>query len=83
MTDEEIAAAKEASGEQSSRTARFIPMAISGHVVLDETTAVRLQSEFEVKLVARGGGRERTVRFRETRSGIGERPRIPPPREKK
>jgi len=83
-TDEELAAAKAAmEADQGRRTARFVPMAITGSIVLDESTAVRLLTEFEVRLVARGGGRERTVRFREARSGIGERPTIPSPREKK
>jgi len=83
-TDAELAAAHaESDATQGRRTARFVPMAITGSMVLDEGTAVRLLTEFEVRLVARGGGRERTVRFREARSGIGERPTIPSPRQKK
>jgi hypothetical protein len=80
-TDEEKqeAGRAEAAERTPRRTARYLPTEFTGAIVLDEATSVRLSAEFEGHLVARGGGRERAVRYREVRSGIGERPVIPPP----
>ena len=78
-TDEELLEEEKGGAGPKRRPARFVPMAISGELVIDEATSVHLSAELEARLVSRGGGRERVVRFREVRSGFGERPEIPVP----
>lgn len=78
-TDEELLDDEQGGSGPKHRAARFVPMAISGELVIDEATSVRLTARLEATLVSRGGGRERAVRFREVRSGFGQRPVIPEP----
>jgi len=79
-TAEELAAAereREATGGQR-RKRRQAPAALSGFMLIDEGSGVRLVAEMEGRLRAESG-RERVIRFRERRAALGETPVIEKP----